>query len=180
MRWSGTATTRLRDHLHSVYDTYLGSSAKVALNGRWGISAGYLYRRVNPNRSYFRPEHRLIATPSVLLLKHKTRLETAIQFERVKPIENFPWYNRYRPRLSVERVRAGASPFLSIEGMFALEQFQRSRNMAGVRYHFGTGSMMELGYQFEIMRAGTAWIPRHAIRTTLVLGDLHHLRHHAD
>ncbi len=177
VRWWGTASIRLRDHLHSAYDSYVASSVRVALNGRWSVSAGYLYRRLNPDHTFLRPEHRLIAAPSVLLLRDKTRLETAIQFERLKPIDNAPWYNRYRPRLIVERVRPGASPFLSTEGMFFKEQFQRSRNMAGVRFHFGTGSMMEVGYQFEIMRSGAAWIPRHAIRTTLVLGNIRHLRH---
>ena len=180
VRWSAVATVRLRDHLHSAYDNYVSSMVRVALNGRWSVAAGYLYRQVNPNHTSLRPEHRLIAAPSVLLLRSKTRLETVFQFERLKPIDNAPSYNRYRPRVVLERVRPGLSPFLSVEGMFFKEQFQRSRNMAGARYHFGTGSMMELGYQFEIIRSGAAWIPRHAIRTNLVLGDLHHLRHYAD
>lgn len=173
----GTATIRFRDHLHSTYDSYLGSMARVALNSRWGVTAGYLHRRVNPDRTSLRPEHRFVAAPSFLVHPGKTRVETAVQFERVKPIDNAPSFNRYRPRVLLERIRPGLSPFLSTEGLFFKEQFYRSRNLAGVRWRFERGSMIEMGYQFEIMRAGAAWIPRHSIRTTLVLGDILHLRH---
>jgi len=175
----GTASIRFRDHLHAAYDSYLGSLGRVALNPRWAITAGYLYRQVNPDRTSFRHEHRLIAIPSVLLLPNKTRLEAAIQYERLKPIDHAPTFNRYRPRLVLERLRTGVSPFLSTEGLFFKEQFHRSRNMTGIRWRSEQGSMIEVGYQFEIMRSGSAWIPRHAIRTTFVLGDIRHL-HHAD
>ncbi|MEN6602401.1 MAG: DUF2490 domain-containing protein [Bryobacteraceae bacterium] len=177
VRWWGTTTIRFKDHLQSAYDGYVGSFARVALNSRWGMTAGYLYRQVNPDRTSHRAEHRLIAAPSFLLHPGRTRVEAAMQYERLKPIDHAPTYNRYRPRLVLERVRPGLSPFLSTEGMFAKEQFQRSRNMAGVRWHFEQGSMIEIGYQFETIRSGSAWIPRHAIRTSFVIGDLHHLRH---
>jgi hypothetical protein len=176
VRWWATTSFRFRDQLHSAYDIYVSSLVRVALNQRWAVATGYMYREYNPDRKSLRPEQRLIATPSVLLLRNKTRLETAIQFERLKPIDSAPSYNRYRPRVLVERVRRGVSPFFSTEGLFFKEQFQRSRNMTGIRWHFEQGNMIETGYQFEIIRSGAAWIPRHAIRTTLVLGDIRHLR----
>jgi hypothetical protein len=175
VRWSATTSLRFRDRVHRAYDFYLGSMARIPLTSRWAVTAGYLYRQVNPNRTSFHPEHRLIVAPSLLLHPGKTRVEAAIQYERLKPAG--PAYNRYRPRLVLERVRPGLSPFLSTEGMLAMNQFQRSRNMAGVRWHFEQGSMIEIGYQFETMRSGPSWIPRHAIRTSFVIGDLHHLRH---
>jgi hypothetical protein len=173
----GTATIRFRDHLRSAYDSHLGSMARVTLNSRWNVTAGYLYRQVNLDRISLRPEHRLVATPSFLLRPGKTRIETAVQFECINPIDNAPSFNRYRPRVLLERVRPGLSPLLSTEALFFKEQFHRSRNMIGVRWRFEQGSTLEMGYQFEILRSGAAWIPRHAIRTTLVLGDIRHLRH---
>lgn len=172
----GTTSVRLRDQLQSAYDIYFGSMARVVLNSRWAVTTGYLYRQVNPDRTSLRPEHRLIAAPSVVLLPNKTRLEAVIQFERINPIDNLPSYNRYRPRLVLERRRPGLSPFLSTEGMFYKDQFYRSRSMTGVRWHFERGNTLEVGYQFETMRSGSSWIPRHAIRSTLVLGDIRHLR----
>jgi len=176
LRWWATASVRFRDHWHEAYDSYLGSMARVALNRRWSVTAGYLFRQVNPDHAAFRNEHRLVASPAVFLSPERTRVEAAVQFERLRPIDRAPAFNRYRPRVVIERVRKGLSPFLATEGLFFKEQFHRSRNMAGLRWRFDHGSMLEMGYQFEILRNGAAWIPRHALRSTVVLGDLRHLR----
>ena len=59
----GTASIRFRDHVSSTYDSYLGTMGRIALNSRWGVTAGYLFRQQNPDHTSFRHEHRLVAVP---------------------------------------------------------------------------------------------------------------------
>ena len=74
-------------------------------------------------------------------------------------------FNRYRQRFEVERGSRNSTPWLSTEIAFRHDGFSRSRSRAGWRWRTTAGHEVSFAYQFESVRGGQAWLPRHAIVT---------------
>lgn len=72
-------------------------------------------------------------------------------------------FNRYKYIADIERTRPGLSPFLYVE-LLVRDGFARSRHLAGFRWRDDLFNV-ETGYQFETIRMGANWVPRHSIRT---------------
>jgi hypothetical protein len=163
---------RTRDHLSSAYDNRFGTLVRVAVARRLSLGASYLRRYVNPDRLGLHPENRFVAGATVIPKLRPVRLEWVSLYERHFAIRGVQDFNRYKQRLEIERPRRGPAPFLYEEMTFRREGFVRTRALAGLRWRFPSGMRFEIGYQFESLKMGSAWLPRHAIRSTLNLGVL--------
>lgn len=170
--WDVYGVVRTCDHVSSAYDHRFGTLLRVAATRRLWLGAGYLRRYVNPDRLGMRPENRFVAGTTVIPTLRPVRLEWVSLYERHFAIRGVPDFNRYKQRFEIERLRRGPAPFLYEEMTFRREGFVRTRTLAGLRWRFPSGARFEIGYQFESLRVGGAWRPRHAIRTTLNLGVL--------
>lgn len=170
--WDVYGVVRARDHLSSAYDDRFGTLVRVAVARRLSLGAGYLRRYVNPGRLGMRPENRFVAGTTVIPKLRPVRLEWVSLYERHFAIRGVRDFNRYKQRLEIERPRRGPAPFLYEEMTFRREGFVRTRSLAGLRWRFPSGARFEIGYQFESLKVGSAWLPRHAIRSTLNLGVL--------
>ncbi len=178
--WEMFGVMRARDHLSDAYDNRLGSLLRVAATPRLGLGAGYLRRYVNFDRLGTHPENRFFAGPTVLVASHPVRVEWLSLYERHFAIRGVKDFNRYKQRVELERARRGASPFFYEELTFKREGFVRTRTLAGLRWRFPSGARFEVGYQFESLRVGSGWMPRHSIRSTINLGVLFDRRRSRD
>jgi hypothetical protein len=172
--WRLFAAVRTRSHFTHAYDFRAGSELSVELSPRFSFTAGYLRRRLDPSNSSPHWENRVYGTPSWILSSRPLLINLVAVFEHNFGIPGAPAYNRYRPRLELEKKRQRFSPFLAEEFTFRREGFVRSRTAAGVRWRSESGVTVEVAYQFDTAKSGNAWIPRHAIRSALNFGSLFH------
>ncbi|MCS6954188.1 MAG: DUF2490 domain-containing protein [Bryobacterales bacterium] len=170
LRWSVFGVVRTRNHLTHAYDFRLGSQLAIVVSPRFSVTTGYLRRRLDPTRLQPHWENRVYATPSVILAARPLEFKALSIVERNFGIPGGPGYNRYRPRVELERRRKRISPFLAEEFTFRREGFVRSRSAAGVRWRAESNVTFEVAYQFDTIRTGQAWRPRHALRTVLTFG----------
>jgi hypothetical protein len=168
--WSLFGGVRTRNHFTHAYDFRAGSQVSVKLSERVSFTAGYLRRRLDPTGRSAHWEQRAYGSPAWLLASRPLQIKWSTIVERNFGIPGAPAYNRYRPRLDLERRRNGLSPFLAEEFTFRREGFVRSRTAAGIRWRAESGVTVEVAYQFDTAKSGHAWIPRHAIRTALSFG----------
>jgi len=178
--WEVFGVVRIRDRVHDAYDDRLGSLLRVTATPRLSLSVAYLRRYNNFDRLGTHPENRFFTGPTVLLALRPLRVEWVSLYERHFVICGVEDFSRYKQRFEIERVRRGAAPFIYEEATFKREGFVRTRTLAGVRWRFESGARFEIGYQFESLKWGTAWMPRHSIRSTLNLGTLFDRRHPHD
>lgn len=171
--WSVFGAFRLRNSLSDAYDNRAGAQGKVRLHRRVSLTGGYLHHWYDATGLGFREENRVYATPELLLASRPLRILSVTPIERSMSLRPGPAYNRYRPRVEIERFRKIVSPFLSQEFLFQREGFLRSRSAAGLRYRFESGVAFEAGYLFDSIKTGPHWLPRHAIRTGLSFGLPH-------
>ncbi len=167
--WSAFGGFRLRDGLADAYDDRIGTEVSIDLHDRISLAAGYLHRWFDPTGNGFANHNRIYVSPGFTLAMRPARVDWVTQLER-HWAPGRPSYNRYRPRLEIERFRKMVSPFLSQEFLFQREGFLRSRTVAGLRWRLEFGTSFEAGYLFDSMKIGQRWTPRHAIRTALSFG----------
>jgi hypothetical protein len=172
VKWTVFGVLRFRDGLSSLYDKRTGAIVRAPAGPRLTFSAGYLARHVNPAEAGFRSEQWLFGGPTLTFTQRPVTARAAFQYERHVRAQGRDDFNRYRPRIDVERVRRGLSPFLFEELTFLREGLVRSRSRAGARYRFRSGSMLEAAYQFESLKRDSAWRPRNAVHLSLSLGVL--------
>ena len=134
------------------------------------MEGGYLLRHQDPDGAGFHDEHRRFVGPTLVLTRRVVTVRSTTQYEWHLVLTNRPNFNRYRERIEMEKLRQGISPFVSTEVAFHREGLARSRSRAGVRWRFRPGCQLELAYQFESLRGGTAWVPRHVLRTAIHFG----------
>jgi len=167
--WSAFGGFRLRDGLSDAYDERIGTEVNVDLRERLSLAAGYLHRWLDSTGDGFAKHNRIYVSPGFTLAVRPARVDWVMQLERHWP-PGRPSYNRYRPRVEIERFQKIVTPFLSQEFLFQREGFLRSRTVAGLRWRLESGTSFEAGYLFDSMKIGQRWTPRHAIRTALSFG----------
>ncbi len=172
VRLRGFGVVRARNHFADAYDNRLGGEASYRFTPRLRFSGGYLSRWVDPDGSGTHRENRFFAGPAILLTHAPIRLEAATRYERYVGVYGKPDFNQYKQSIEIERRRKALSPFLAQQFTFRSEGFQRSRSVAGLRWRSESGRELEIGYQFESYRSGSAWIPRHSVRTGVDLGKV--------
>ena len=97
------------------------------------------------------------------LLQRGVHIEGTTLYERHIGRPDVPDFNRYRQQIKMERPRARVSPWLYQSVAFERRGFVRSRSRLGVRWRFTAGHALRGAYQYESIRAGATWRPRHAI-----------------
>lgn len=168
--WTIFGVARVRDRLSDPYDELAGAGVQAPVTSRVAIEGGYLFRRIDPDGTGSHDEHRFSIGPSLVLTRRVVTLRWHSLYERHLVLTDHKDFNRYRERIEIERVRRRLSPFLMTEVAFVREGLVRSRNRAGARWRLGGRLDLELAYQFESLRRGQTWIPRHAIRTSFHIG----------
>jgi hypothetical protein len=160
-------TLRARDHLSDPYDARAGLVLKVPLLPRLTGVGGYLRRFHDPTGRSRHQQNRFYAGPRFLFSRRPVRAEGGWLYERHSSVLGQPGFNRYKYLADIERTRSALSPFLYVELAARDGRLVRSRHFAGVRLRGENGRTFEVGYQFETMRVGSAWAPRHSVRSTL-------------
>lgn len=161
--WTVGGVARIRDTLTSVYDRRAQTDVDVALSDRLTATVGYILRHDVAAGSGFDWNHRLHAGLTYPLLQGDVRLEGTTLYERHVGRPDVPDFNRYRQQLEVERPRARVSPWLYQSVAFVRRGFVRSRSRMGIRWRFTSGHSVRGAYQYESIREGAGWRPRHAI-----------------
>ncbi len=131
--WKLFGAVRTRSHFTHAYDFRAGSELSVKLSPSFSVTAGYLRRRLDPSGSSAHWQNRVYGTPSWILSSRPLLINLVAVFEHNFGIPGAPAYNRYRPRLELEKKRTRLSPFVAEEFTFRREGFVRSRTAAGVR-----------------------------------------------
>ena len=161
-----SATARTRDRVSELYDSRLAGVLTVPLSSRLAVRAAYLLRSVIPISGVRDRQNRFFFGPRFTALNGPVRLDLIGWYERHTHVAARPAFNRYKTGFDVERPRGGLSPFLSVELTILDQTLARSRHMTGMRWRSESGYDIELGYQYETLRSGSVWMPRHAVRST--------------
>ena len=161
--WTVGGVARIRDSLGSVYDRRAQTDVDVALTDLLTVTLGYILRNHVPTDAGFDSNHRLSAGLSYPILRRGVRVEGTTLYERHVGRPDVPDFNRYRQQVELERPRARLSPWFYQSVAFKRRGFVRSRSRMGVRWRFTAGHSVRGGYQYESIREGAAWRPRHAI-----------------
>ncbi len=161
--WTIGGVARVRDSLGSVYDRRTQTDVDVALTDLLTATFGYILRNHVPAGSRFDWNHRLHAGLTYPILRRGVRVEGTTLYERHIGRPDVPDFNRYRQQVELERPRARVSPWFYQSVAFKRRGFVRSRSRMGVRWSFTSGHSVRGGYQYESIREGATWRPRHAI-----------------
>lgn len=163
--WYAGGGLRFRDGLGSSFDRRFYGGVVVDL-GR-GIEAdfSYLFRYREFDELGLRPNRRATVSLEYPLYRGLWILSGTTNYERHFAAPVTPDFNRYRQRFEVERASGNSTPWLSTEMAFRREGFTRSRNRAGWKWTTAAGHEFSVAYQFESVKEGLAWAPRHAIVT---------------
>ena len=161
--WAIGGVARVRDSLGSAYDRRAQTDVDVALSDFLTATVGYILRHHVPTDAGFDWNHRLHAGLTYPLLRGDVRLEGTTLYERHVGQPDVADFNRYRQQIELERPRARVSPWLYQSLAFERRGFVRSRSRMGVRWRFTSGHSVRGAYQYESIREGASWRPRHAI-----------------
>ena len=161
--WTVGGVARIRDSLGSVYDRRAQTDVDVALSDRLTATFGYILRHRVPAGFDFDWNHRLRAGLTYPLLQRGVRVEGTTLYERHVGQPDVPDFNRYRQQIEVERPRSRVSPWLYQSVAFEHRGFMRSRSRMGVRWRLTAGHALRGAYQYESIKEGATWRPRHAI-----------------
>jgi hypothetical protein len=169
-RIEGFGIVRTRDYMTDPYDVRAGGTLRTRVTSRLSFSAGALRRWTDSGGRERERQNRFYGGPIFIAFEKPVRLECITQYER----HNVPGadFNRYKQRFEVDIQRNGLSPLFFHEFTARHEGLVRSRSLLGFRWRSGSGARLDVGYQFESIKTGNAWAPRHSIRTTLALGHL--------
>lgn len=161
--WSVGGVARVRDSLGSVYDRRGSTDVDFVLTDFASVTLGYILRNRTRTVFGFGSDHRLRAGLTYPLLRRDVRVEGTTLYERHIGRPDILAFNRYRQQVEVERPRARVSPWLYQSVAFARRGFVRSRSRVGVRWRLGSGHSFIGAYQFERIKSGPTWRPRHAV-----------------
>lgn len=161
--WTVDGVARIRDSLRSAYDRRVKTEVDFVLNDSATVTFGYVLRNRTRTGFGYRWDHRLQAGVTYPLLRGDFLVEGTTLYERHVGRPDVPDFSRYRQQLEVERPRARLSPWLYTSLGFERRGFMRSRSRVGVRWRFRSGDSVTAAYQFERIKYGTTWRPRHAI-----------------
>jgi hypothetical protein len=163
LAWSVEGVARIRDALGSAYDRRVNTDVDVRLSDSVTLTLGYNLRNRTRTGFGFGWDHRLRTEVTYPLLRRDFRVEATTLYERHIGRPDVPDFNRYRQQVEVERPHARLSPWLYQSVAFVRSGFVRSRSRVGVRWRAGTRYTVIGAYQFERIRSGSTWRPRHAI-----------------
>ena len=163
LAWTIGGVARVRDSLGSAYDRRAQADVDVALTDSLTATFGYILRHHVPTDVGFDWNHRLHAGLTYPLLERGVRVDGTTLYERHVGRPDVPAFNRYRQQIELERPRARVSPWLYQSVAFKRQGFVRSRSRMGVRWRFLSGHEVRGGYQYESIREGATWRPRHAV-----------------
>ena len=161
--WSARGVARVRDSLETLYDRRVETDVDVVLNDLVSVTLGYVLLHRAPTGVDFGWDHRVRAGLTYPLLRRDFRVEGTTLYERHIGQADVPDFNRYRQQVEVERPRARLSPWFHQGVAFERRGFMRSRSRLGVRWSFAPGHSMRGAYQYERIKVGAIWRPRHAI-----------------
>ncbi|MDE2904599.1 MAG: DUF2490 domain-containing protein [Acidobacteriota bacterium] len=161
--WTVGGVARIRDSLGSAYDRRAQTGVDVALTDVLTATVGYILRHDVPAGSGFDWNHRLSAGLTYPLLERGVRVEGTTLYERHVGQPDVADFNRYRQQIDVERPSARVSPWIHQSLAFERRGFVRSRSRMGLRWRFTAGHSVRGAYQYESIREGAGWRPRHAI-----------------
>ena len=161
--WTAGGVARIRDSLGNVYDRRAQTDVDLLLADLLSVTLGYVLRNHVRTGSGFGWEHRLRAGLTYPLLRRSVRVEGTTLYERHIRRPDVPAFNRYRQQIQAERPRARVSPWLYQSVAFERRGFMRSRSRMGVRWSLTSGHSVRGAYQFESIKEGATWRPRHAI-----------------
>lgn len=161
--WTVEGVARIRDSLRSAYDRRIKTDVGLALNDSVSVSFGYILRNRTRADFGYHWDHRLLAEITYPLHRGDVRVEGTTLYERHVGRPDVPDFNRYRQQLELERPHARLSPWLHQSLAFERRGFMRHRSRVGVRWRFRSGDTVIGAYQFERIRYGATWRPRHAL-----------------
>lgn len=161
--WTVGGVARVREALSSAYDRRAETDVDLVLTDLLAVTFGYVLRNRVRTGFGFGWDHRLRAGLTYALLRRSVRVEGTTLYERHIGRPDVPAFNRYRQQIEVERPRARVSPWLYQSVAFERRGFVRSRSRMGLRWSFTSGHSIKGAYQYESIREGASWRPRHAI-----------------
>ena len=161
--WSARGVARVRDSLENLYDRRVETDVDLVLSDLVSVTVGYVLLNRAPTGVDFGWDHRVRAGLTYPLLRRDVRVEGTTLYERHIGQADVPDFNRYRQQVEVERPRARLSPWFHQGVAIERRGFMRSRSRMGVRWSFAPGHSMRGAYQYERIRVGAIWQPRHAI-----------------
>ncbi len=161
--WTAGGVARVRESLSRAYDRRAETDVDLVLTDLLAVTVGYVLRNRVRTGFGFGWDHRLRAGLTYSLLRRSVRVEGTTLYERHIGRPDVPAFNRYRQQIEVERPRARVSPWLYQSVAFERRGFMRSRSRMGVRWSFTSGHSVRGAYQYESIRDGATWRPRHAI-----------------
>lgn len=165
VEWTVGGVARIRDSSGGVYDRRATTEAEIVLNDRLALELGYVLRNRTRPGFAFGWDHRPVAGLTYPLVRKTLAVEGTTLYERHIGRPDIPDFNRYRQQFEVERPADRVSPWLYQDLAFKNEGFIRSRSRFGLRWIFGPDHSFKAAYQFESIKSGAAWRPRHAIYT---------------
>lgn len=156
---------RFNDGLGDSYDRRGYGGAVIDLGRGVEANISYLFRYRESGDLGLKPNRRATVSLEYPLYEGRWTLTGTTNYERhfAAPVEQD--FNRYRQRFEIEREARGSTPWLSAEMAFRREGLIRLRNRTGWKWKTAAGHEVSVAYQFESVRDGQAWAPRHAIVT---------------
>lgn len=165
--WYAGGGLRLRNGLGDAFDRRVYGGAAVDLGRGLEAEFSYLFRYRESGDLGLKPNRRATASLDYPLYRGRWTLSGKTAYERHFAVPVIPDFNRYRQRLEIERSTGRSTPWLSSEVAFLRDGMSRSRNRAGWKWTTAAGHEISVAYQFESVKDGRAWAPRHAIVTAI-------------
>lgn len=167
-RVTAVAEGTVRVDRNRLYDRRGGVEGSAVLTSRFRILAGHLFRQLYHDGIGFDVEQRTTAGFAYRLPIPTYRVLTQTLYERHYSRPTEPDFNRYRQQFDAINVGARLSPWLHQDFTIRDRRVIRSRSRGGVRYRFGDYAL-KVAYQFESIRNGASWLPRHTLFTELTI-----------
>ncbi len=154
---------RARGPFTDWYDLRAGILSRVKFDERLYVRIGYLARGFDSRGTGHRLEHRFFVGPIFDLSWDRPHARYIGLYERFIGRPGTSDFNRHRHRFDVEWRRLGLTPFVYEELFLLGGELIRSRTRIGLRSKISTGRRIDYGYQFEWMKIGGQWGPRHVL-----------------
>lgn len=161
--WTIRGVTRIRDSLGSVYDRRANTVVDFTLTDLVDISLGYVLRNRTRSGFGYHWDHRLLMGVTYPILRRGVTVKGTTLYERHIGRPDVSDFNRYRQQIEVECPDARVSPWFYQSIAFVRRGFVRSRLRVGIRWRFPFGHSFKGAYQFESIKYGIIWLPRHTI-----------------
>ena len=153
--------------MSDYYDTLLFVNLRYTISDRIGLFNSFCLRDNESRPAAHDAQERVVFGGRYQISDGRLGVSAGMQYERHFSVLGRRDINRLRYIVDIQKTRRHVIPFISTEIATQDSAFYRSRTITGIRWQGDWPFILETAYQFESIYSGRAYVPRHAIRTSI-------------